>query len=224
MASTKTEKHTLVHAGTPHDEVGYELTDPKVTKGTGRAKCSCGWLSEELDTAAARKSAHAEHKAEVAAEADAPKDAPSKGKKGSQGRGKAKADPTPEPDAPEAAEPSLEVTLDYRTVGPKHFWQAMRDVAVDYASEQDGVDGVKAGPRMTVVLSGDDGDALEETAAEVEKLWTEALAALTEHKKDKKASAKIWAGIAESRRAGRSAQEAFIKKFAKTWSPEGDEG
>ena len=53
------EGHTLRNEGVCY-EGGY-LTP------IGRALCSCGWQSEELDTNAKRKKAHRQHKMDVLA-------------------------------------------------------------------------------------------------------------------------------------------------------------
>lgn len=61
--------HGLAHEGAPHDAAG-RLRSARYpgTSGIGRAKCVCGALSDELDSGAARKRWHKEHKAEIAAQ------------------------------------------------------------------------------------------------------------------------------------------------------------
>lgn len=55
-------KHQLCYRGAPHDpDTALIHKDTKVTSGVGRALCSCGWLSEDLDSGAARRRAHQEH-------------------------------------------------------------------------------------------------------------------------------------------------------------------
>lgn len=60
--------HTLCYEGAPHNEHG----DVDIAwggyisrGGEGRAKCSCGQLSEVLPSAKQRQQWHREHKAEV---------------------------------------------------------------------------------------------------------------------------------------------------------------
>lgn len=64
--------HELQREGAPYVKKGNRthLVNPGSwsTKGEGRALCSCGWTSEILTTASARKKAHREHKALIAAE------------------------------------------------------------------------------------------------------------------------------------------------------------
>lgn len=119
--------------------------------------------------------------------------------------------------------PLVQMAVDYRGEGhPSHFWQASRDAALEFANALplDGLVSVEAQGK-TIVLSGTDADDLESAAEAVTMLWDDALAALKEHKKDKDASADIWAAIAEGRMAGRKAQGDFIKEFAAEYSVEG---
>ena len=59
--------HGLRFAGAPHNAAGHRISLYGPATGDGRAKCTCGWLSGVLPTAAARKHAHAEHKRQVQA-------------------------------------------------------------------------------------------------------------------------------------------------------------
>lgn len=63
--NTRVQGHTLVWEGAPHDADGRRIRrgnwgDGK--SGTGRAKCSCGALSDELPSKGARQRWHREHK------------------------------------------------------------------------------------------------------------------------------------------------------------------
>jgi hypothetical protein len=58
--------HDLLLGGTAFDNAGYPFRWEK-TAGEGRAKCSCGVLSEWLHSGAERKRWHKEHKAQVIA-------------------------------------------------------------------------------------------------------------------------------------------------------------
>lgn len=136
MSQNKT--HALVHNGTPHDEVGYELTDPKVTSGEGRAKCKCGWLSEELGSGAARREAFKRHVADPAFDEPTPDsdedligEAPAKGKTPAKGTTKTAtkaAAPKAEKAAPGGlADPGeggeyVDLTFD---VKPKWLWAVL---------------------------------------------------------------------------------------------------
>lgn len=57
--------HTLAFEGAPHDEQGRRLGWSGVA-GYGRARCSCGELSEELPSGALRRAWHVDHKAALA--------------------------------------------------------------------------------------------------------------------------------------------------------------
>jgi hypothetical protein len=58
--------HGLVSEGLPHDDEGYPLIRNGFSHGgTGRAKCSCGTLSEILDSANKRKQWHRDHKNQI---------------------------------------------------------------------------------------------------------------------------------------------------------------
>lgn len=58
--------HGLVSEGLPHDEKGEALIRNGFSHGgTGRAKCSCGTLSEILDSANKRKQWHRDHKNQI---------------------------------------------------------------------------------------------------------------------------------------------------------------
>jgi hypothetical protein len=66
------ERHTLRFEGAPHDDKGFRITIgrfPYGVGGEGRAKCSCGALSEVLPSANRRRSWHRSvHKAEIRAQ------------------------------------------------------------------------------------------------------------------------------------------------------------
>lgn len=63
-------KHNLKHNGAAYNESAELINpDPKVTSGRGRALCTCGWLSDEVDTGALRRKWFKDHKASVAAQA-----------------------------------------------------------------------------------------------------------------------------------------------------------
>lgn len=71
MASTRKRVagHTLAFEGAPHHESGARFYGPfEGVSGEGRAKCSCGELSDVLSSGAKRKAWHREHKAMKAAE------------------------------------------------------------------------------------------------------------------------------------------------------------
>ena len=62
--------HELIREGAPFEANGrssYPARWGSGTGGTGRGKCSCGALSEVLDSGAARKNWHRRHKDSVAA-------------------------------------------------------------------------------------------------------------------------------------------------------------
>jgi len=52
------DKHQLRYKGAPYT---IDAQPSPVTAETGRARCTCGWLSEELPTNRARQRAHKEH-------------------------------------------------------------------------------------------------------------------------------------------------------------------
>lgn len=59
------ERHTLRFEGAPHDDQGNRITTNLFgigVGGEGRAKCSCGALSEVLPSANKRRSWHRTHK------------------------------------------------------------------------------------------------------------------------------------------------------------------
>ena len=56
-------EHKISRAGAAHNDSGLPLhPDSRSIAGRGRAKCSCGWLSDEFDTAADRKRTFSEHR------------------------------------------------------------------------------------------------------------------------------------------------------------------
>jgi hypothetical protein len=55
--------HTLRFEGAAYDDHGRRITGG-TTAGTGRGRCSCGTLSEVLDSANQRRAWHRQHKAE----------------------------------------------------------------------------------------------------------------------------------------------------------------
>lgn len=60
--------HTLAFEGAAHDDHGVRLHHH--TGNPGRAKCSCGELSDELPSGTARKAWHRRHKDDVAKQAE----------------------------------------------------------------------------------------------------------------------------------------------------------
>lgn len=56
------QKHTIKADGAPFNLNGTPRNEDKSTAGDGRALCSCGWVSSDLPTRAARKEEHAAHK------------------------------------------------------------------------------------------------------------------------------------------------------------------
>lgn len=62
--------HTLLWEGAAHDDGGQKVRSGYYSTkgGQGRGKCSCGDLSEVLDSANQRKQWHRDHKARIRAE------------------------------------------------------------------------------------------------------------------------------------------------------------
>ena len=58
--NTRTRSHQLIGAGAAHDEDGDRLFS-NTTSGTGRALCSCGWLSDPVEFGRQRKTLHKAH-------------------------------------------------------------------------------------------------------------------------------------------------------------------
>jgi hypothetical protein len=56
--------HGLAFEGAPFDHEGNRIS---IRRGSGRGKCSCGLLSENLTSANARKAWHRQHKANLLA-------------------------------------------------------------------------------------------------------------------------------------------------------------
>lgn len=63
---TLVKGHTLRMEGEAFNDLGYQEWGLKV----GRAKCSCGWLSEVASSRAARKRLHRAHKEAVKNESE----------------------------------------------------------------------------------------------------------------------------------------------------------
>lgn len=61
MRTTQVRGHGLVREGFPHDDRGVPLYQVS-SAGPGRAKCSCGEMSEELPSGNQRRKWHREHK------------------------------------------------------------------------------------------------------------------------------------------------------------------
>lgn len=58
--------HTLLSEGEPYDADGHAISRwDTEARQTGRAKCSCGELSDPIATKAGRKRWHRDHKDEV---------------------------------------------------------------------------------------------------------------------------------------------------------------
>lgn len=54
-------EHTLVRDGWPHWLTPWDEAKPNTLSPTGRALCSCTWLSDPLPTTQARRAAWAKH-------------------------------------------------------------------------------------------------------------------------------------------------------------------
>lgn len=62
-AVTRVTGHGLVAEGAPHDDAGRRISGIRAaTSGPGRGRCQCGALSDTLESTAARRSWHREHK------------------------------------------------------------------------------------------------------------------------------------------------------------------
>lgn len=72
--SGRVQRHGLAHEGAPHDSAGNRIAlwMSAGVGGAGRAKCSCGELSDVLASAIKRKAWHRAHKAEAARGTGAP--------------------------------------------------------------------------------------------------------------------------------------------------------
>lgn len=62
--NTRVSGHYLINEGAPHDAFGYRLSW-NAPQGCG--KCSCGLLSDWLDSTRARQRWHLAHKADIVA-------------------------------------------------------------------------------------------------------------------------------------------------------------
>lgn len=68
MAAQIVTGHGLLNEGAPHDENGNRIWSHGFiggTSGQGRAKCSCGEMSDVLPSGQKRKAWHREHKASI---------------------------------------------------------------------------------------------------------------------------------------------------------------
>jgi hypothetical protein len=64
---TRVPGHELRHDGAPHDDDGHVIPPGTRTGGLGRARCTCGALSQVTVSATRRRQWHREHKAQVIA-------------------------------------------------------------------------------------------------------------------------------------------------------------
>jgi len=67
--------HQLIANGAAFDDDGDRLFS-KTTSGMGRAKCSCGWVSDPVEFGRTRKKLHADHKADVEEAVEEPAEEP----------------------------------------------------------------------------------------------------------------------------------------------------
>lgn len=195
---TITTAHTLSADGAAFVIVEpgvVERVSPTSTAGTGRAKCGCGWLSEELPTRSARKTAHMEHKmypsttpSAATAEPDTTPtqeetpvtetaEKPAKATKAKTS--KAKAEPVAEEELP-ASEATG--TIDYGNAA-KHFWRSLSKGAVDYVGGIEGVDDAHADYKTRTIVVEGTAAAVEAAQIEVPQLWADAYAAIKEARK-----------------------------------------
>lgn len=62
---TEVRGHGLQSEGAAHDSIGRRLRNSSGASGDGRAKCSCGVLSDVVPSGNQRKIWHKQHKAAV---------------------------------------------------------------------------------------------------------------------------------------------------------------
>lgn len=202
MSQNKT--HALVHNGTPHDEVGYELTDPKVTAGEGRAKCKCGWLSEELPSGGARREAYKRHLSNpeidtepsdepgedlIGEEPKAEGGTPKPGTKAAKPRSTKKATNPPKADEPKAERglkatdgPHADVTFD---VTPTWLWPGLGvHGAQALAGAVKGVTASHEGNGRKVRFAGASAKRVEALASLIQAAWAAQGAARKAWKKE----------------------------------------
>lgn len=156
-------KHTLVGDGAPYTQFAppTQINPDKSTKGEGSALCACGWLSEYLPSRAARKAAHAEHKASF----DAP-------------------DTETQEDAPVTAEtasdvePEVSEAVAFPETIASRFWGVLSQCAVTVAGTVEGIEDARPdGVTRSIVLEGTDA-AVEFLLVKIPEFWDNALAAL----------------------------------------------
>lgn len=183
-----TTKHALKYGGTPFNADGTTVNlDVKDIKGVGSAACACGWLSEPLETGAARKAAFKEHKlqaeagetpeaAETSTDATTAEDA-------TETQGDATADEGS--NATEANEEDGGLEVAYEGHGAaKSFWKALGVDASSAVAETLGCS-LKYRTKDHVVLVS--GDAAEEVSVLLPRLWAESQPYFRDWKKaDKK--------------------------------------
>lgn len=156
---TEIVKHTLVGDGAPFMLNSEPVNSDKSTKGEGSALCVCGWLSESLSSRAARKAAHAEHKANATTDTQT-QEAPAV------------------TETQTAVEPEISEAISFPEDITSRYWSVLGQCAVTVAGTVEGIEDARPdGVTRSVVLEGS-AEAVEFLKVKIPEFWANAVAAL----------------------------------------------
>lgn len=210
-------KHTIKSDGAPFNHLGEPINEGKSTKGYGRAVCSCGEMSDYLDTRAARKQWHLSHR--VTAEQNEENTVTEQNHE----------QETPEPE--EVAEPTETHDAEQATVTvgnypekkllPAYFFGSI--IRLGLAPALDGHASVESHSErdLTVTVSGEQ-ETLEEVGELVKGIYETLPAELAAFKKAFKPKAEGKEGHKESWIARRDFCVDFARGFAEEFFGESD--
>lgn len=226
-------RHALRFNGAPHTEAGALIyTDPKITKGAGRALCACGELSEDLANGSARRAWFKQHAAAAAAPAPVAAEAPAAPAKPKRAPKAKKAPAAPQKPAQPSTAAELDQLLEdaaaaYYVSVPflkevaDYYWRFMgREGGHTMVSMHfPGVTYTARSSARTVTLSGPDEAQVKRAGAALRKMWEDGYAALKPFMEtDKEYLNRPAAGVPRRAEAFRI-KGRFLLRFCAEYSP-----
>lgn len=221
--------HALRFNGAPFTSTGDQVNpDASITSGRGRARCACGWLSDELPSGAARRAAFKEHKVQAAIQ-ELPDEGLVAAAEVDHG---VHADVPDEEVAPEPAAEDADATpkdaeraLPFTDAVAFHFWAYLgREATTAFLKVAFPSVTARFDNKEHVVILQGPGDKLEPAADAIMTMWSLAIAEFKEWSKGDTTWLERPRGGLEGRQASYRLRGEFYVRYAAQFGEEFDSG
>lgn len=218
--------HALRFNGAPFTSTGDQVNpDASITSGRGRARCACGWLSEELPSGAARRAAFKEHKA---AETAAPEPAAvyaDAAEEPVQAKVPEEVAPEPATEDVDATPKDAERALPFTDAVAFHFWGYLgRDATTAFLAGAFPQVTARFDNKEHVVILQGPADDLEPAADAIMTMWSLAIAEFKEWSKGDTDWLERPRGGLEGRQASYRLRGEFYVRYATKFATEFESG